>query len=366
MIIWVDLANHKITKLKKYREIIMNNPESKNVMVGDKALSASKKQSKQDAGILNFFPFSLFKSKPNVSILRLEGIIGKAGAMKSGLSISSTNKLIEKAFSNDKTKLVCLCINSPGGSPAQSEFIAKRIRHLSETKNIPVISFVEDVAASGGYWLACSGDKIYASKSSIIGSIGVISSGFGFKEAIDKLGIERRLYTQGKNKSVLDPFIDAKEEDITIIKNLQKNIHEHFIDYIKTRRGRFITQDDEIVFNGEFWTGQIALDYGLIDGISDVYTYVHDKFGDDVKFDYVAQKKSFIKQLIGASAVLSVFKLFSGKAISYDQGNDASSYDASYTEAALEDFTGKLATQLVDSVADKLENKIMENRFNIK
>ncbi len=345
-----------------------NNTESKNVIVANKNLESINQNSKQEAGIFNLFPFNLFKSKSNISVLRLEGIIGKAGTMKSGLSISSTNKFIEKAFSNNKTKLVCLCINSPGGSPAQSEFIAKRIRHLSETKNIPVISFVEDVAASGGYWLACSGDKIYASKSSIIGSIGVVSSGFGFKEAIDKLGIERRLYTQGKNKSVLDPFTPAKDEDIAIIKNLQKNIHEHFIDYVKTRRGRFITQDDEIVFNGEFWTGQIALDYGLIDGISDVYTYVYNKFGDDVKFDYVTQTKSFIKRLMGASAQLNIFRLFSNKTISCDTANDYdySAHDGTSNEAALENFTSKLATQLVDSVVDKLESKIIENRFNIK
>lgn len=344
-----------------------NNTDSKNVMVGDKTLAPRRKQPKQEWGLMNIFPFCLFKTKPTISILRLEGIIGKASTMKSGLSISSTNKLIEKAFSNEKTKLVCLCINSPGGSPAQSEFIAKRIRHLSETKNIPVISFVEDVAASGGYWLACSGDEIYASKSSIVGSIGVISSGFGFKEAIDKLGVERRLYTQGKNKSVLDPFMPAKEDDIAIIKNLQKNIHEHFIDYIKTRRGRFITQDDDIVFNGEFWTGQIALDYGLIDGISDVYTYVHDKFGNDIKFDYVAQKKSFIKRLMGASYKLNIFRLFSSRDILNDSGRYEMNYDvASSKEDVIENFTEKLATQLVDSVADRLESKIMENRFNIK
>ena len=171
---------------------------------------------------------------------------------------------------------------------------------------------MEDVAASGGYWLACAGFKIFASKSSIIGSIGVISSGFGLQEAIGKLGIERRVYTSGKNKSVLDPFMPAKESDIKLIKKLQENVHSHFIDYVKTRRGGKITQDDEIIFNGEFWSGDIAIDYGLIDGIDDLYSFLDREFGDKVKIEYVKAKESWVKRKLGVFSH-SLAKAFSSE-----------------------------------------------------
>lgn len=300
----------------------------------------SKKEPTKTDGIFSFFPFTLLTSKPVVAVLRLEGTIGKAGAMKTGLNLASLNKRIEQAFKIDKVAAVCLCVNSPGGSPAQSELICNRIVELSEKKKIPVYTFVEDVAASGGYWIACAGKEIYATKSSIIGSIGVISSGFGFHEAIAKLGIERRVYTEGKSKSVLDPFMPAKKTDIDLIKKLQKSIHDHFKDSVKSCRGRMITQDDDIVFNGEFWTGQIAHDFGLIDGIDDMYSFCKRKFGEDVKFEYIEERKSFFKKL---------FKLSSNPSFAID-------------DAQIQN----LADSFADSLTDTVINRIEEGRFKMK
>ncbi len=251
--------------------------------------------------ILSIFSLDRKTNQGTVAILRLQGVIGNVG-VKKGLNLDTLNQSIEKAFKTPKLRAVCLAINSPGGSPVQSELIAARIINLSKEYNVPVYSFVEDVAASGGYWLACAGDKIYASKSSIIGSIGVISSSFGFSEAIKKLGIERRVYTQGNNKSILDPFVTAKKEDIKIISSLQKNIHQHFIDYIKSRRNHLLTQSDEILFNGEFWTGETATTFGLIDGIDDMYSFIKRKFGDKIKIDHIKEKQSWIKQKLGIDA----------------------------------------------------------------
>ena len=180
-------------------------------------------------------------------------------------------------------------------------------------------------------WLACAGDKIFASRSSIIGSIGVISATFGFHEAINKLGIERRVYTEGKSKSVLDPFQPAKNSDIKIIKDLQKNIHEHFIDTVKTRRAGKLTQSDEILFNGEFWTGQTAVDYGLIDGIEDIYSFIHKRYGDDVKVEYIETKQSWLKKKLGMA-----------------------------------NFADKFAESFSESAIATIENKLIENKYNLK
>ena len=234
--------------------------------------------------------------KPVVSVLRLAGVIGKVGPGRGGMTLEGVNDSIEAAFNKSNLEAVCLAINSPGGSPVQSELIAGRIRAFAKEKSIPVYGFVEDVAASGGYWLACAADEIYASKSSIIGSIGVISAGFGFSEAIKKMGIERRVYAQGTNKSVLDPFVPEKKEDIVILKKLQKNAHEHFIDYVKSRRKGRLTQNDDILFNGEFWSGAIAEDFGLIDGIDNMYNFIKKKFGDRVKLEYIKPKESWFKK----------------------------------------------------------------------
>ena len=243
--------------------------------------------------------FDWFKSKPVVTILRLDGVIGKVGVGAVGMSLSSLEPLINKAFNMDRVTAVCLIINSPGGSPVQSELIAKRIRQLSKERGIPVYSFVEDMAASGGYWLACAGNEIYASRSSIIGSIGVIFRGFGLSDLIKKLGIERRVYAQGNNKSVLDPFKSATDEDIELINNIQKDIHHNFIEYVKSRRKGQLTQDDDILFNGKFWSGLVARDYGLIDDIDDVYSFIQRKFGGDVKIEHIKKKLPWLKEKLG-------------------------------------------------------------------
>ena len=273
--------------------------KSKNSISTAKTSINTNRSSKIDQ-LISVLPF-WFNTKPVVAVMRLEGVIGKGGSMKSGLTISSLNKLIEKMFKIERLDAVCLCINSPGGSPVQSELISKRLTSLAKELGVPIYSFVEDVAASGGYWLACAGDKIFANKSSIIGSIGVISSGFGFHEAIGKLGIERRVIAEGKNKSVLDPFQPPKSSDVKLVKDLQKKIYEHFIETVKEHRKGRLTQTDEIIFNGEFWTGQKALDYGLIDGIDDLYSFIHKKYGNEVKVEYIENKQSWFKRKLGMS-----------------------------------------------------------------
>jgi len=275
--------------------------KSKNSISTAKTSINTNRSSKIDQ-LISVLPF-WFNTKPVVAVMRLEGVIGKGGSMKSGLTISSLNKLIEKMFKIERLDAVCLCINSPGGSPVQSELISKRLTSLAKELGVPIYSFVEDVAASGGYWLACAGDKIFANKSSIIGSIGVISSGFGFHEAIGKLGIERRVIAEGKNKSVLDPFQPAKSSDVKLVKDLQKKIYDHFTESVKERRKGRLTQNDDIIFNGEFWTGQKALDYGLIDGIDDLYSFIHKRYGDEVKIEYIEPKQSWFKRKLGMSII---------------------------------------------------------------
>ncbi len=280
--------------------------------------------------LLSLLPF-FGKGKEKIAVLRLDGVIGKPSANKSGINLNSLNELIEKAFKTDKLKAVFLAVNSPGGSPVQSELIASRIIELSKEKDIPVYSFVEDVAASGGYWLACAGEKIFASRSSIIGSIGVISSSFGFQEAIKKLGIERRVYTQGNNKSVMDPFKEIKEEDLKIIKSLQKEIHEHFIDYVKDRRAGRLTQNDDILFNGEFWSGQSAVDFGLIDGIINMHSFIQKKFGKNIHIEYIEPKQSWFKKKFGINA-----------------------------------YSKQIAGDFADEIIDKAEAKIDTSRYDFK
>ena len=292
--------NYKKGQIMKVKQSNQNS----NTIARQRPIVSSRKAGKLE-NLLTALPFGIGGSKPVVAIFRLEGVIGKISSVKSGLTLNSLNKLIERMFKIDKLDAVCLIINSPGGSPVQAEIIANRIINLAKEKEVPVYSFVEDVAASGGYWLACAGEKIFVSQSSIVGSIGVISSGFGFHEAIEKLGVERRVYTEGKTKSVLDPFKPAKDSDIKIIKKIQKDIHEHFTNTVKTRRGGRLTQNDDILFNGEFWSGQTAVDFGLADGINDVYSFIKEKFGDNVKVEHIEHKQSWLKKRLGMSEISS-------------------------------------------------------------
>ena len=247
---------------------------------------------------------SLFSSSVNIPTLRLSGVIGQAGFMKSGLNIATLDKLIDKLFADKKSPAVALIINSPGGSPTQSSLIAEKIIKKSKEKNKKVISFVEDVAASGGYWLACASDEIFIDTNSILGSIGVISPGFGFVELIKKIGVERRVYTSGKSKSFLDPFKEEKEEDINRLKNIQEQIHENFISYVKSRRKLKIKEKDfDEVFSGLFWVGQRAIDLGLADGLGSIYNIVQDRFGKKAKIKFIDQKKSFIQRKLSSTLI---------------------------------------------------------------
>ena len=222
---------------------------------------------------------------PVISAVRLSGVIGGGrGAMSGpGLSLAGVAGPLRAAFNYKEAKAVALIINSPGGSPVQSHLIFKRIRQLSEEKEKPVYAFVEDVAASGGYMLACAADEIIADDSSILGSIGVISAGFGFTEAIEKLGIERRVYTSGGSKSQLDPFKPEKEEDILRLKAIQQEIHDMFIGLVKERRGDVLSDNHDEMFSGQFWAGRTAQTLGLCDRIGDMRGVLRERFGDKVR-----------------------------------------------------------------------------------
>lgn len=226
---------------------------------------------------------SLFSRKPTVPVLRFSGPIGMVSPMRPGLSIGAAAGAIEKAFALSKLPTVAIVINSPGGSPVQSHLLFKRIRQLAAEKKKRVYVFCEDVAASGGYFLAVAGDEIYADPSSIVGSIGVISASFGLEKAIAKLGIERRVYTAGLHKGSLDPFLPEKPEEIERLKAIQRDVHAIFIDVVKQRRGARLKAPDGDLFTGAFWSGPKALELGLIDGLTDLRTRMRELHGDKVR-----------------------------------------------------------------------------------
>ena len=251
----------------------------------------------------------LFRSKKNiVNVINLHGVIGSVN-FKQGLSLNSLNKDIESAFKDKNTKAVVLSINSSGGSPVQSELIGKRIEQLSKQKNIPVIAVVEDMAASGGYWLACSASEIIVADNSLVGSLGVIFSGFGLNKAIEHLGVERRVYTKGNNKSLLDPFLPEKKEDVEMILNVQSDIYENFKKQVHKGRGDRIKLEDEKLFSGAIWSGRQAIEIGLADKIGDLYTEMQERFGVDVDIKIVNQDKSWIKKKLGLSIDFVIQKI---------------------------------------------------------
>ena len=203
--------------------------------------------------------FNFFKNKKIVPHIKLSGVIGNVGKFKQGIDFSGQEEIIKKAFSIKKAPAVAITVNSPGGSPVQSHLIYKYIKDQAKKNKKKVIVFAEDVAASGGYLIACSGDEIYANSSSIVGSIGVIYSSFGFKDLIQKIGVQRRVYTAGKNKSTLDPFLDEKNEDVERLKKIQLDLHDDFIDVVEKSRGSKLKKDTGIeLFSGEFWSGKKA------------------------------------------------------------------------------------------------------------
>lgn len=235
-----------------------------------------------------------------IAVTRMAGVIADTTMMRrAGVNYHKYREAIADAFALPRLKAVALVINSPGGAPAQCSLIGNVIKRLSDEKNVPVFAFVEDVAASGGYWLACIGQEIYAQETSIIGSIGVISSGFGLDKFIEKHDVERRVHTSGRDKSFLDPFRPEKSDDIARLKTIQSDMHRSFKDWVIESRGGRLTGSENELMEGAFWSGKAALDHGLIDGIGDVTTIMKQKFGDEIKFaDFTPEKKGFLAQFL--------------------------------------------------------------------
>lgn len=239
-------------------------------------------------------PSSLRAETPVVPVVRLHGAIGVGSPLRPALTLAGTARALERAFEIKGAKAVALVINSPGGAPTQSHLIYRRIRSLAEEKKLPVLAFVEDVAASGGYMLACAADEIIADTFSIVGSIGVVSAGFGFTGTLEKLGIERRVYTAGTRKVMLDPFQPEKAEDVERLKALQRDIHAAFVGLVKERRTDALRADadDETLFSGEFWAASQARSLGLIDAIGDLRTVLRARYGDKVHTPLIETRPS--------------------------------------------------------------------------
>jgi len=230
---------------------------------------------------------------PVVPVVRLAGVIGFSTPLKPGLTLATVARALERAFNMRTARAVALLINSPGGSPVQSHQIYSRIRQLAAESARPVIAFAEDVAASGGYMIACAADEIFCDPSSIVGSIGVVGGSFGFPKLMDKLGVERRLYTSGEHKAMLDPFLPENPQDVERLKALQRDIHEEFIDLVKRSRGARLKGPEKTLFSGEYWTGGKAIEFGLADGIGDVRATLRARFGDDVVTPLVAPARGW-------------------------------------------------------------------------
>ncbi|MBY0533323.1 MAG: S49 family peptidase [Xanthobacteraceae bacterium] len=246
----------------------------------------------------NGFFFRLFRRRPVVPVVRLSGPIGMNMPLVSSMSLASVSKQLDRAFSYRKAAAIALVVNSPGGAPTQSHLIHQRIRQLADRNKKKVIVFVEDVAASGGYMIACAGDEIVADNYSIVGSIGVVSASFGFEKMLKKLGIERRVYTAGDSKRQLDAFLPEKPEDIRRLKALQESIHADFIALVKKNRGKRLAASDKALFNGEYWLGGQALKYGLIDGIGDLRGTLQKRFGKNVALPLIAPPSGFFARRI--------------------------------------------------------------------
>src|SRR6201989_2772425 len=237
-----------------------------------------------------------------VPVVRLSGVIGAVTPLRPGLSLAGVARTLERAFATKHAKAVALVINSPGGSPVQSRQIYLRIRQLAEEKKLPVLVFVEDVAASGGYMIACAGDEIFCDPSSILGSIGVVGGTFGFQELIKRIGIERRLYTAGEHKAMLDPFLPENPDDVARLKSIQREIHAIFIDLVKTSRGTKLKGADDLLFTGEYWAGETAVSLGLADGIGDLRSTLRARFGDKVSTPVIAPASGMLSGLFGRRA----------------------------------------------------------------
>jgi serine protease SohB len=248
------------------------------------------------------------RDRPVVPVVRLAGVIGISTPLRPGLTIGGIARALERVFAVRNASAVALVINSPGGSATQSHLIFRRIRDLAQEKGRRVIAFVEDAAASGGYMLACAADEIIADQSSIVGSIGVVGGSFGFDKLIGRIGIERRLYTSGEHKAMLDPFLPENPDDVERLQNLQRQIHDDFIALVKARRGAKLSGEHKGLFSGEFWTGRRALELGLIDAIGDLRSTLRERFGDKVYTPLITADRGFFGRRalgVGASQTLS-------------------------------------------------------------
>jgi signal peptide peptidase SppA len=248
-------------------------------------------------------PINRGPAKPVVAVVKLHGVITPTPSplARGAININTVEQALTKAFDNDRLAAVALAINSPGGAPTQSALVGERIRELADRKNVPVIAFCEDVAASGGYWLACAADEIFAHSSSLVGSIGVVTSGFGLNGLLERLGVERRVYTAGAHKVRLDPFRPEKDEDVEWLKSLQTQLHDQFVGWVKTRRGDRLADNEEL-FTGEIWTGARAKDLGLIDGVGNLRAVVAQRF-PDAEITVAEPKRPLLARLgIGGAA----------------------------------------------------------------
>jgi signal peptide peptidase SppA len=253
--------------------------------------------------LMEWVPARFRRGTAVVPVVRLSGLIGAVTPLRPGMSLAGVAKTLERAFAMKNAKAVALVINSPGGSPVQSRQIYLRIRQLAAEKELPVLVFVEDVAASGGYMIACAGDEIFCDPSSILGSIGVVGGSFGFQELIKKIGVERRLYTAGAHKAMLDPFLPENPDDVARVKALQREIHAIFIALVKQSRGSRLKGADDVLFTGEYWAGETSVSLGLADAIGDLRSTLRARYGDKVLTPVVAPAGGMLSSLLGRKSV---------------------------------------------------------------
>ena len=249
--------------------------------------------------LMQYLPARFRPGTAVVPVVRLSGVIGAVTPLRPGMTLAGVARVLERAFSYRNAKAVALVINSPGGSPVQSRQIYLRIKQLAAEKKLPVLVFVEDVAASGGYMIACAGDEIVCDPSSILGSIGVVGGSFGFQEAIRRLGIERRLYTAGAHKAMLDPFLPENPDDVAKLKALQREIHQIFIALVKESRGARLKGADDTLFTGEYWAGESSIALGLADGIGDLRSTLRARYGEKVLTPVIAPPTGLLSGLLG-------------------------------------------------------------------
>ena len=249
--------------------------------------------------LVEYLPARFRPGAAVVPVVRLSGVIGAVTPLRPGMTLAGVARVLERAFSFRNAKAVALVINSPGGSPVQSRQIYLRIKQLAAEKKLPVLVFVEDVAASGGYMIACAGDEIFCDPSSILGSIGVVGGTFGFQEAIKRLGIERRLYTAGAHKAMLDPFLPENPDDVARLKAIQREIHATFITLVKDARGSRLKGADDVLFTGEYWVGDTAVTLGLADGLGDLRSTLRARYGEKVITPVISQPTGLLSGLLG-------------------------------------------------------------------